>query len=1010
MAQIGHRGPDEEGNPEGEQDRGCKIEAASSDGSGQEVVRARVLRDMEMRGPQAGITLLVAPAGFGVSTVIRQRIAAVQADPERGVTRLLHADKMDAQALFAQLKRIREEVSGKERPLVAIDDCPRLTGAALEAVPALMRSMRDEGFELLVACRPNAREFLAAMGDTYLVRPAALLVRPREYAKWAETFSIARELDVYELTQGIPGLVALLGNVVATRSGSESFAEGVVALYEGALDGMRRTRDSLYRLACLLILTGAGAMRDFERIGMRVRREAWARLVRDYPLFGLDTETGIYRCLAQRSAAMEGLCRTIVDKQPLFAARAVSTLLATGNVDRAVRVARMFTRPGDALGVMAEHPVAFALSGNVSFVRSMMDQLGATGVSSTEVGVVLAMMLAGLVSGDYRLARGMAAELARRPHEIVEAIDPVAWSEARALSAVWGSCRGAELPQLDPTFTQGHGSEVSRDLETHVRVQHQLLEGPGTIVLEESVAGIDGLTGSGFDVSKVLLACDRVLADSLHGDIGDARSLDERMQGVVKHAFSRGLVPIATHVRMVAAFNRLMAGLPVSDERAFIDCGTLAVRTGDLSMQLLCLVGEGWQSLATSQTANALFRAQQTLKLASDNQQFIIAWARLLECCAHVLNTSTAGLADEVELLDLSEEAPTFADAWITAITLSAAHRIGELAAWCSLNKRIMLGKDFCGCARQVLATLGDRVVSLTRLLPQEYLVSDEHIVALERADPSPAGGGMVTSDDMLGHVRVTLFGGFQVERNGHVVTGSVWRRRKACVLAARLVLAGGAFVLRRELIEEVWPHKDYRRAREALYACLTSLRSAFCQTQTGPQYVITQGEGVAINSEYVASDTMLFDRLARDILLRRSGTTGRQLIEACLALEEIYTGPLYVPTYGDATYFVRQRRVYEGKFIDCMMRGIATALEMDDLPAASWFVEAALKHAPLREDVVRAAMRVYDLTGRRREVVELYSGHVHVLEQELHALPERETQLLYESIIQRAGEVALIA
>ena len=101
-----------------------------------------------------------------------------------------------------------------------------------------------------------------------------------------------------------------------------------------------------------------------------------------------------------------------------------------------------------------------------------------------------------------------------------------------------------------------------------------------------------------------------------------------------------------------------------------------------------------------------------------------------------------------------------------------------------------------------------------------------------------------------------------------------------------------------------------------------------------GPQYVLTQGEGVAVNTEYVVSDTMRFEMLARDILLRRIGTTGRQLIDACLQLEELYTGPLYVPNFGDSSFYVRQRRIYQAKFVDCMMRGIATALELDDLPS----------------------------------------------------------------------------
>ena len=47
--------------------------------------------------------------------------------------------------------------------------------------------------------------------------------------------------------------------------------------------------------------------------------------------------------------------------------------------------------------------------------------------------------------------------------------------------------------------------------------------------------------------------------------------------------------------------------------------------------------------------------------------------------------------------------------------------------------------------------------------------------------------------------------------------------------------------------------------------------------------------------------------------------------------------------------------------------------------------------------------MAVFDLCGRRREVVELYNSHLHYLQHEAHALPEEETRIAYEQIISRS-------
>lgn len=974
------------------------------------VRRTRILREIGLHARDAIATLVTAPDGFGKTTLLAQRVSEVQSDAERGVARIVDAAGMDAERLYELLGDLEGRLEPRMRPLIAIDNLPTLRETAIRGFADRIRALHEKGFELMVACRPSNRAFVQHMGDAYKVGPQALLVRPKEFSDWATMLGISGELDVYELTQGVPGLVAMLSVVDGRQVGVEAFSESAASLYRAALQELRGERDALYRTACLLLLTGSGLLRDFERVGMRVRTQTWSRLAREYPIFGVDVEHGTYRCIARHGHAMEALRREVVRARPLFAARAIKVLMAVGNVDAAVGVTEMMERPEDALGVLAEYPSAFALSGNISFVRKMMEVVGDVTSAAMPVGSILAICLAAMASGELRVARALSAELRRRSREIEGQIDPGSWTEAEALVGLWPGCSGIGLPEVSPSYVKGRETAAARELRMHGRVCGELIGGSGALELDACVQGFDALVGDGVSVPKVLLACDRALIDAMCGDAGDVRSCDEKMREMVRRLLERRLTPIATHVRMVAATCRLLSGLPVTDERAFVDEGTLSVRMSDFPMQLFCLVGEGWQAMETGQCTNALFRARQVLKLAEEGQWVIVSWARMLECCAHVCSTSRMSLDEEANMLDLSGAAEHPVDAWTVALKLAAARRTSELGAWCSLNKDALFIRGFMAFAKQALALLGDKVAAMDRLLPRDYLMGNGLSLVDGGLEPAPQRVGMRDADMLLAQVNVSLFGGFQVERGGHVVTDAAWRRRKACVIAARLVLADGAFVSRRELGDEIWPDKDYLHAREAVYAGLTSLRSAFGQCAEGPQYVLAQGEGVAINTEYVVSDTMRFDALARDILLRRTGTTGRQLVDACLRLDEIYTGPLYVPNVGDTEYYAHQRHVYQTKFVDCMMRGIGAALEMDDLPVASWLVEAALRQSPLREDVIRAAMHIYDMSGRRREVVELYTGHVHVLERELHALPEKETRMAYEEILRKEGREVLLA
>lgn len=165
----------------------------------------------------------------------------------------------------------------------------------------------------------------------------------------------------------------------------------------------------------------------------------------------------------------------------------------------------------------------------------------------------------------------------------------------------------------------------------------------------------------------------------------------------------------------------------------------------------------------------------------------------------------------------------------------------------------------------------------------------------------------------------------------------------------------------------------------------------------------------MGLNTEHVQTDLMRFDALAKEILIKRTGVSLRQVVDACLRLEEVYKGPLFVPDCGDTRYFVRMRRAYQSKFIDCMVRGIDAAIEENDLLSASWLSNAAIRQEPTREDVIRRAMTVMDREGRRREIVELYQSHLHYVRQELHAQPERETQELYAKIIKENEDRVLI-
>ncbi len=973
------------------------------------VHRDKLVRDLVMQGRRAGIVVVYAPRGFGKTALALQYVEEIRTDPARGWAQMVEAEGALAEELAIQLDEIEMTAPSAMRPFVAIDNVPCFSPSETAVFAERLRDMRSHGFEFLLTCDPSNRELVRSLGDSVKINAQKLKVQPREYSDWARIYTISNQLDIYTLTQGIPALVATLQASVEKTEGAESLLEtAIVDTYGSMLVDLADSNRHLLKLVCLMLLVGEGSVAELERCGVSAQIEELSALTRDYPAFGYEPTSGTFCCLGCEEDARVRVREMALALYPGLEARAARVHMRAGRVDRAVALAERFMDEDGARGLIAQFPLPIVLAGHAAFVRAAVALLVDSGVSfEGSMGLLVAYHGASLVSGDLRAARASARLLRMQAEKIADEVSDGDWQELVALNAVWSSCRGIELPDVACRQEGRRASPATRALEAHVQAERDLVGASG---LTDALDGFSAVPSSvnELEIPQVLLQMDRLLAEVFDGNFEGIDERDRMLAELEPVLRRRRLSPVLDRLRMVVSMRRLFSGVPVVDERAFVDAGNAAIRTSNTDMQLLCMLLEGWGAVGLGQAVNARFRAQQVFKLASEQATFLRDCAELLEKTAMLVCTSRVAVKEEAELLDLSEDGVSPSSAWCTALHLSQARYDSELAAWYSMHKRELLEPQMRVVARKAMHDLGTGSDSLRRLMPHE--VRERYSFEEEEKAPSPIEMMLDDSGESdLGVVSLSLFGGFTAERNGHVVTDARWQRKKCTVLAARLALAQGSFVTRKILTEELWPRAVYTRAREYLYVSLSSLRGALGQVTGGPCYVLVQGDGVALNTEYVTSDVSQFERLARTILLKKTGVSSPQLVELCLKMEQLYRGPLFVPNSGDADYFVRMRRRLQNKFVDCMVRGINAAIDEGDIASAAWLVEAALKQEPTREDLVRAAMTVYDLGGRRREVVELYTSHLNVLEREVQSLPDPETRKSYEAIIERVKERGII-
>lgn len=973
-------------------------------GSSYTVRRDRLMNELIAKGRKAGIVVLYAPDGFGKTSVLLQYTQEVKSDPTRGPVRIIEADRAIGREVFMQLEVVTDELKDKPHSLIAIDNVPNLSQSETEELIDRIRSLRAMGVGVFLSCRPSNRQLIHGLGDSIKVNAQMLKVHAYEYSAWASAFSIGTSLDFYQLTQGVPELVsAMQSGLYGQGDVAQMLENEIVNIYGAALvDLASLENNALFSVACLMVLMGEGNISELEACGVRLSAIDQSYLVRDYPIFGVDPADRSFTCLGTEDNARLRLRKLVAEIRPELVVRAARILIKAGRCDTAMDLADAFLDRSAVLELAGQYGVDLALTGHGGNVcRAALGKTEADGrVSEPTPGEALGIYLAAVSVSNTKLARYMASIIEHAGEQAICELDPVSWKVAHAFTAACYGDSGLGLPASHTALGSEASCAALDMLSAHIEIKHGLTERAKG---GEILAGLktDKVYDCELDIAGTFVRADRMLTELFDGSYAGTDERDDEMALTLEALEARDIRALAIWVRMVLSARRLFAGMPVTDEQAFNELDRFAVRVRDNQVQLFGLILEGWQSLAEGRPVNAKFRAVQVLRLAEESIGYIRDNALLLERAAYLRNTSMVSVREEAELLDLSRTQVGGAEAWMVALHLASAGRDSDLAAWMSMNRPGILDPSYRLFARLAMHCLGEPAARIRKKLPvrelSRYSLRDDFEGEGERLFQAGDAEGV----DAIGHIEIRMFGAFRAERDGFPITDKMWRRKKAATLAERLALGMDALVDRETLAMELWPHAEFNSARNNLYSTISRLRSALGPTPDGKSCVLIQNECIGLNGDYVKTDVRLFDQISREVLGNRTGARGPHLIELCLKIEQLYAGPLYVPNGCNPTYFLRMRRIMESKYIDCMIRGANAALEENDLQSAVWLVESGLRQETAREDMVRCAMRVYGAAGRRRDIVELYSGHMHHLREQVNGVPEPETRRLYERLVE---------
>jgi len=233
---------------------------------------------------------------------------------------------------------------------------------------------------------------------------------------------------------------------------------------------------------------------------------------------------------------------------------------------------------------------------------------------------------------------------------------------------------------------------------------------------------------------------------------------------------------------------------------------------------------------------------------------------------------------------------------------------------------------------------------------------------------PFPGSGGVkrseeaATARERLEAVRVWLLGGFQVAVGSRTIGAKQWRLRKAAILVKVLALAPKRRLPRERVMELLWPGFGKEAASNNLRQTLHAARKAF-DAVGGSRYLASEEGSLVLCPENILwVDVEAFEEAT--LIARRS-----QSPAAYRAALDLYGGEL-LPDDPYEEWAEARREALRQLYLALLIELAELNQERADYELAVETLWRAVAEEPTNEAAHAGLMRVYALSGRRRDAL----------------------------------------
>lgn len=858
-------------------------------------------------------------------------------------------------AVRAVSRLARDSVKPGTRTLVALENVPSLDEREVARFVGALEKVAGRGASVVLTLAPDARQLLEGLPEYRVVWTSDLLA-----LGFSEISRSRCPQELRALTRGIPSLLRSLGDarfaLGVSGAPPQAYFDALATLVGQAVRRGLSDEELEVRLAMLLL--GSGTSDDVRRVVGRSPDELFAILRSEVPVLGISSGLDCFSCLGSDAhlASMATVPRlsTACHEHAEVLLAAVRLLMTRGNYARAAILCKM--APSErALSMVAEHGAEFIDVSEVALVRRAVSH-------ERLIGGRAPLALESLeLAAEAVSARRFDVDEVLRPANPSGVDAALLFVEARRLlKGSW--TRDAET-------SVGESSLVHR-LRLHREAFVLMAEGRHDDALRILVAHPKGECGR--TLSGALLDLDIETAQLLMGDVGeDAASAAEPSPLEASE-----LSGLAGYPALASVVREALEGSP----RASTDAEALAAsaeRQGDVLVWVVALLAGCICDLRGKTLARAAVRSQLAADRAvGEGLTYLGRVARLLRAVAGFM------LGERVSPEGLERGGDGLARVCSVALCAMAlddgALVSDEIEVSAPRNELWLLGVlcygmgSFSPLMRRCLPSSWKRALSGMTASPARARVAEDErslSAALAGALGSPLPG------DTKAPIDVTLLGGCAVFVRGVRIPDWKLERRNAKALLEYLVLQRGGSAKRFQLVDQVWPGKDYVTGFNKAYQATSALRSAITEIEPGLDPFVTSRSSreISLDMGLVRCDVDLFRAFAREA---SDASDPMRALEMARRAEGLYAGDLYVPA-DDSTGFVsRLRDELRELYADAMVAGAEAALEMGQERTAARLASNALSSNELREDAILTLVRALKAGGRSLEAERHFRRH----------------------------------